>query len=149
MRKKAEEIFLKEKENLNTKYVIDDVHVMIRKISQFVIVIYKSQFVTFIIQQFLCSRKKKLRSQEKEHTEELEIGTSILTEANQKLKNALKNKDYKAASIAQALIESAEEKVSNAKNLISDTREKQIKLQKRNQNTVNNYFSAAKKKKKD
>ena len=42
MRKKAEEIFLKEKENLNTKYVIDDVHVMIRKISQFVIVIYKS-----------------------------------------------------------------------------------------------------------
>ena len=89
MRKKAEEIFLKEKENLNTKYVIDDVHVMIRKISQFVIVIYKSQFVTFIIQQFLCFRKKKLQSQEKEHTEELEIGTSILTEANQKLKNGL------------------------------------------------------------
>ena len=149
MRKKAEEIFLKEKENLNTKYVIDDVHVMIRKISQFVIVIYKSQFVTFIIQQFLCFRKKKLRSQEKEHTEELEIGTSILTEANQKLKNALKNKDYKAASIAQALIESAEEKVLNAKNLMFNPREIQIRLQKRKQNMVDNYFSAAKKKKKD
>ena len=67
-----------------------------------------------------------MQSQEKEYTEELEIGTSILTEANQKLKNALKNKDYKAASIAQALIESAEEKVSNAKNLMSNTREKQI-----------------------
>ena len=60
----------------------------------------------------------------------------------------MKNKDCKAASIAQALIESAEEKVSNAKNLMSDTREKQIKLQRRKQNMVDNYFSAAKKKKK-
>ena len=89
-----------------------------------------------------------MQSQEKERTEEVEIGTSILIEANQKLKNVLKNKDYKAASIAQALIESAEEKVSNAKNLMSDTREKQIKLQRRKQNMVDNYFSAAKKKKK-
>ena len=90
-----------------------------------------------------------MQSQEKEHTEELEIGTSILTEANQKLKNALKNKDYKAASIAQALIESAEEKVLNAKNLMFNPREIQIRLQKRKQNMVYNYFSAAKKKKKD
>ena len=147
--KKVEKVFLKEKGSLNTKYVIDDVHVMIHKISQFFIVIFQSQFVTFIIQQFFFFREKKLQSQEKEHTEELEIGTSILTEANQKLKNALKNKDYKAASIAQALIESAEEKVSNAKNLMSDTREKQIKLQNRKQSMVDNYFSAAKKKKKD
>ena len=149
MRKKAEEIFLKEKESLNTKYFIDDIHVVIHKISQFFIVIFQSQFVTLIIQQFFCFREKKLQSREKEQTEELEIRTSILTEANQKLKDALKNKDYKAASIAQALIESAEEKVSNAKNLMSDTREKQIKLQKRKQNMVDSYFSATKKKKKD
>ena len=90
-----------------------------------------------------------MQSQEKEHTEELEIGTSILTEANEKLNNTLKNKDCNAASIAQALIESAEEKVLNAKNLMSDTREKQIKLQKRKQNMVDSYFSATKKKKKD
>ena len=90
-----------------------------------------------------------MQSQEKEHTEELEVGTSILTKANQKLKNALKNKDYKAASIAQALIESAEEKVLNAKNLMFNPREIQIRLQKRKQNMVDNYFSAAKKKKKD
>ena len=149
MRKKAEEIFLKEKESLNTKYFIDDIHVVIHKISQFFIVIFQSQFVTLIIQQFFCFREKKLQSREKEQTEELEIRTSILTEANQKLKDALKNKDYKAASIAQALIESAEEKVSNARNLMSDTREKQIKLQKRKQNMVDSYFSATKKKKKD
>ena len=149
MRKKAEEIFLKEKESLNTKYFIDDIHVVIHKISQFFIVIFQSQFVTLIIQQFFCFRGKKLQSREKEQTEELKIRTSILTEANQKLKDALKNKDYKAASIAQALIESAEEKVSNAKNLMSDTREKQIKLQKRKQNMVDSYFSATKKKKKD
>ena len=90
-----------------------------------------------------------MQSQEKEHTEELEVRTSILTKANQKLKNALKNKDYKAASIAQALIESAEEKVLNAKNLMFNPREIQIRLQKRKQNMVDNYFSAAKKKKKD
>ena len=90
-----------------------------------------------------------MQSQEKEHTEELEIGTSILIEANQKLNNALKNRDYKAASIAQALIKSAEEKVSNARNLMSNTREKQIKFQKRKQNMIDNYFSPAKKKKKD
>ena len=83
--KKVEKVFLKEKGSLSTKYVIDDVHVMIHKILQFFIVIFQSQFVTFIIQQFLCFREKKLQSQEKKHTEELEIVTSILTEANQKL----------------------------------------------------------------
>ena len=88
-----------------------------------------------------------MQSQEKEHTEELEVRTSILTKANQKLKNALKNKDYKAASIAQALIESAEEKVSNAKNLMSDTREKQIKLQKRKQNMTIIIFQLLKRRK--
>ena len=90
-----------------------------------------------------------MQSQEKEHTQELEIGTFILTEANQEIKSALKNKDYKAASIAQALIKSSEKKVSNVSNLMSDMREKHIKLQKRKQNMVCNYFSAAKKKKKD
>ena len=42
MRKKAEEVFLKEKESVNTKYVIGDVHVMIHKISQFFTVIFQS-----------------------------------------------------------------------------------------------------------
>ena len=42
MRTKAEEVFLKEKESLNTKYIIDDIHVMIHKISQFFIVIFQS-----------------------------------------------------------------------------------------------------------
>ena len=41
MRKKAE-VFLKEKESVNTKYVIGDVHVMIHKISQFFTVIFQS-----------------------------------------------------------------------------------------------------------
>ena len=41
MRKKAE-VFLKDKENLNTKYVLDNIHVMIHKISQFFIVIFQS-----------------------------------------------------------------------------------------------------------
>ena len=41
MRKRAE-VFLKDKENLNTKYVVDNVHVMIHKISQFFIVIFQS-----------------------------------------------------------------------------------------------------------
>ena len=41
LRKKAE-VFLKEKESLNTKHAIDDVHVMIHKISQFFIVIFQS-----------------------------------------------------------------------------------------------------------
>ena len=42
MGKKAEEVFFKEKESLNTKYVIDDVHIMIHKSSQFFIVIIQS-----------------------------------------------------------------------------------------------------------
>ena len=50
MRKKGEEVFLKEKESLNTKYVMDDVHAMLHKISQFFIVIFQGQFVTSIIQ---------------------------------------------------------------------------------------------------
>ena len=36
------EVFLKEKECLNTKYVIDDVHAMIYKISKSFIVIFQS-----------------------------------------------------------------------------------------------------------
>ena len=42
MRKKTEEVYLKEKESLNTTYVIDDAHVMTHKISQFFIVIFQS-----------------------------------------------------------------------------------------------------------
>ena len=42
MREKAEEVFLKEKERLNTRYVTDDVHVMMHKILQFFMAISQS-----------------------------------------------------------------------------------------------------------
>ena len=42
MRNKAEEAFLNEKGSHNTKYVIDDAHIMIQKISQFFIILFQS-----------------------------------------------------------------------------------------------------------
>ena len=42
MRKKGEEVFLKEKESLNTKYVMDDVHAMLHKFHNFSLSYFKA-----------------------------------------------------------------------------------------------------------
>ena len=44
----------------------------------------------------------------------MEVGDTILNEANAKLRAAVRNKDFKEVSVAQAMIEAAEKKISSA-----------------------------------
>ena len=44
----------------------------------------------------------------------MEVGDTILKEANAKLRAAVRNKDFKEVSVAQAMIEAAEKKISSA-----------------------------------
>ena len=43
----------------------------------------------------------------------MEVGEAVLKEANEKLQVALKNKDVKEGSVAQAIIEAAHKKIRN------------------------------------
>ena len=58
----------------------------------------------------MVREKKELERQERDQQDSMEVGNSILKEANAKLQALLKNKDFKEVSVAQAMIEAAEKK---------------------------------------
>ena len=62
----------------------------------------------------LNSKEKELKRQEAAQQECMEVGDTILNEANAKLRAAVRNKDFKEVSVAQAMIEAAEKKISSA-----------------------------------
>ena len=62
----------------------------------------------------LNSKEKELERQEAAQQECMEVGDTILNEANAKLRAAVRNKDFKEVSVAQAMIEAAEKKISSA-----------------------------------
>ena len=62
----------------------------------------------------LNSKEKELKRQEAAQQECMEVGDTILKEANAQLRVAVGNKDFKEVSVAQAMIEAAEKKISSA-----------------------------------
>ena len=62
----------------------------------------------------LNSKEKELERQEAAQQECMEVGDTILKEANAQLRVAVGNKDFKEVSVAQAMIEAAEKKISSA-----------------------------------
>lgn len=59
-------------------------------------------------------KDSQLQQREKELEDELKSAESLFSEANKRLASALKGKDYSEASIAQGLLEIANEKLSKA-----------------------------------
>ena len=73
----------------------------------------------------LQSKEKELERQETTQQDSMEVGDTILKEANTKLRAAMKNKDFKEVSVAQAMIEAAQKKISSANKGMQQTREQQ------------------------
>ena len=63
----------------------------------------------------LQSKEKQLERQETAQQDSMEVGDAILKDANEKLQAALKNKDFKEVTIAQAMNEAAQKKIRSAK----------------------------------
>ena len=79
----------------------------------------------------------------------MEVGDAILKDANEKLQAALKNKDFKEVSIAQAMIEAAQKKIRSAKTGLQQAREQQksVKTQTKHIDSFLSQPSMAKAKK--
>ena len=89
----------------------------------------------------LNSKEKELESQEAAQQECMEVGDTILKEANAKLRAAVRKKDFKEVSVAQAMIEAAEKKISSANKAMQQTREQQQSVSKRKQTIINTFLS--------
>ena len=57
------------------------------------------------------SKAKWLERQETAQQDDMKVGEAVLKEASEKLQAALKNKDFKEGSVAQAIIEAAHTRV--------------------------------------
>ena len=71
----------------------------------------------------------------------MEVGDTILKEANAKLRAAVRNKDFKEVSVAQAMIEAAEKKISSANKAMQQTRGQQQSVSKKKQTIINTFLS--------
>lgn len=89
----------------------------------------------------LNSKEKELERQEAAQQECMEVGDTILKEANAKLRAAVRKKDFKEVSVAQAMIEAAEKKISSANKAMQQTREQQQSVSKRKQTIINTFLS--------
>ena len=89
----------------------------------------------------LNSKAKEFERQEAAQQECMEVGDTILKEANAKLRAAMRNKDFKEVSVAQAMIEAAEKKISSANKAMQQTREQQQSVTKQRQTIINNFLS--------
>ena len=75
----------------------------------------------------------------------MEDGDTILKEPNAKLRAAVRNKDFKEVSVAQAMIEASEKKISSANKAMQQTREQQQSVSKRRQTIINTFLSQPRK----
>ena len=71
----------------------------------------------------------------------MEVGDTILKEGNAKLQAALKNKDFKEVSVAQAMIEAAQKKISTANTGMQQAREQRRSVSRRKQRIINTFLS--------
>ena len=96
----------------------------------------------------LQKKNQELEKKESEHQQDIEIGNQILKEASEKLQVALKNRDFKDASVAQAMLESGRKKIDDANKLILHTREKQRAVLKRKDGILKQLLPSSQSKKK-
>ena len=71
----------------------------------------------------------------------MEVGDTISKEANANLRAAVRNKDFKEVSVAQAMIEAAKKEISSANKAMQQTREQQQSVSKQKQTIINTFLS--------
>ena len=86
------------------------------------------------------SKENEWEMQATAQQDSMDVGDSILKEANAILQNAMKNKDFKEVSFAQAIIEAVQKRISNANAVMQQAREKQRSVSKRKQVILNKHL---------
>ena len=89
----------------------------------------------------LQCKEKELERKERAQQDSMEVGDTILKEATAKLQAALKNKDFKEVSVAQAMIEAAQKKISTANTGMQQARGQRGFVSKRKQSIINKHLS--------
>lgn len=84
--------------------------------------------------------EKRYAEKELEHVTDMDTGNSLLREGNEKLKQALRKKDFPQVALAQAMIEAAQKKIVESHKGREDTRKKQQGIEKRKQSVINDFF---------
>jgi hypothetical protein len=95
----------------------------------------------------LFQKEKRLDEKESNQQAELDVANSLFKEANAKLKKALHNKDFKDASLAQAMLDAAQTKLDSASKAMETVRGKKRTLDKQKKTMIDHFLSAPKKKK--
>ena len=71
----------------------------------------------------------------------MEVGDSILNDTDSRLQADLRNKDFKEVSVAQALLEAAQKKISEIHKDMQKTKEQQRSVAKRKQSMLDTFLS--------
>ena len=90
----------------------------------------------------LVSKDKELEKMVNDQEEEIEVGNTFLKDACKKLPSAIKSKNFREMSVAQAMIEAAEARIDSARKELNQIRKQQQKLSKRKQIIIDGFFSS-------
>jgi len=89
----------------------------------------------------LVNREKQLHVEENKQTEMMGVGTELFKEANMKLKESLKTKNFKQIAIAQAMLDAAETHIQQACTKLQKTRTEQRIVEKRKQSAMDRFLT--------
>ena len=78
---------------------------------------------------------------ESKHTEMMEVGTELFKDANAKLREAMKTKDMKKVAVAQAMLDTAEKQIEEARKKLETTRSEQRVVEKRKQSFMDSFVA--------
>ncbi len=86
-------------------------------------------------------KEKELYSEETKLTEMMDVGTELLKDGNAKLEAALKTKDLKQMAVAQAMLDTAQKQIHEARAKLELTRTEQRVLEKRRQSFMDSFIA--------
>lgn len=89
--------------------------------------------------QSLGEKEKSLLQLNKEHEQDLRSAEKLFSEANERLKSAIKKKDFDQAGIAQGLIEVASKKMKETRHLIEKNRKNKEELDAKQKKLMDDF----------
>ena len=90
----------------------------------------------------LQCKERELERKERAQQDSMEVGDAILNEANAKLQAALKNQDFKEVSVAEAMTEAAQKKISTANTGMQQAQEQRRSISKTKESIIKTFITA-------
>ena len=89
----------------------------------------------------IVNKEMQLMMEENKHMETMDVGSDLFKEGNAKLKEALKSKDMKQIAVAQAILDTAEKQIQEARSKLQETRTEQRVIEKRKQSLMDSFVA--------